>query len=150
MSTAAARRRLVRRLVTSADVRSQADIVEYLSSEGHDVTQATVSRDLQIIGATKGDGDRYVLRDGPDPEEAMRHLARSIDEFVESITASGPLVVLRTPPGAAQVVAAAIDNASVPGVLGSVAGDDTIMVVASAEVTGQGVASNLEQIGSTA
>ncbi len=150
MSTAAARRRLVRRLVTSQDVRSQADIVEYLAGEGHDVTQATVSRDLQIIGATKGDGDRYVLRDGPDPEEAMRHLARSIDEFVESITASGPLVVLRTPPGTAQVVAAAIDNASVPGVLGTVAGDDTIVVVASEAVTGGGVASNLEQIGSTA
>ena len=150
MSTAAARRRLVRRLVTSQDVRSQADIVVHLAGEGHDVTQATVSRDLQIIGATKGDGDRYVLRDGPDPEEAMRHLARSIDEFVEAITASGPLVVLRTPPGAAQVVAAAIDNASVVGVLGTVAGDDTIIVVASEEITGQGVAANLEQIGSTA
>ncbi len=150
MSTAAARRRLVRRLVTSRDVTSQADIVAYLSTEGHDVTQATVSRDLQIIGAAKGDGDRYVLRDGPDPEEALRHLARSIDEFVESITASGPLVVLRTPPGAAQVVAAAIDNAGVTGVLGTVAGDDTIVVVASEEITGAGVATNLEQIGQTA
>lgn len=140
----------MRRLVTSADVRSQGDIVEYLAGEGHDVTQATVSRDLQIIGATKGDGDRYVLRDGPDPEEALRHLAKSIDEFVESITPSGPLVVLRTPPGAAHVVAAAIDNAAVPGVLGTVAGDDTIIVVASEEIAGQGVASNLEQIGSTA
>jgi transcriptional regulator of arginine metabolism len=150
MSTAAARRRLVRRFVTSREVTSQADIVGYLSTEGHDVTQATVSRDLQIIGATKADGDRYVLRDGPDPEEALRHLARSIDEFVESITASGPLVVLRTPPGAAQVVAAAIDNAGVSGVLGTVAGDDTIMIVASEEITGSGVASNLEQIGQTA
>jgi transcriptional regulator of arginine metabolism len=81
---------------------------------------------------------------------SVRHLARSIDEFVESITASGPLVVLRTPPGAAQVVAAAIDNASVQGVLGTVAGDDTIIVVASEAITGGGVASNLEQIGSTA
>ena len=150
MSTAAARRRLVRRLVTSQEVTSQAEIVAHLAGEGHDVTQATVSRDLQIIGATKGDSDRYVLRDGPDPEEALRHLARSIDEFVESITASGPLVVLRTPPGAAQVVAAAIDNAGVAGVLGTVAGDDTILVVASESVTGAGVASNLEQIGSTA
>lgn len=150
MSTAAARRRLVRSLVTSHDITSQAEIVGYLAGEGHDVTQATVSRDLQIIGAAKGNGDRYVLRDGPDPEEALRHLARSIDEFVESITASGPLVVLRTPPGAAQVVAAAIDNADVSGVLGTVAGDDTIMVVASDSVTGAGVAANLEQIGSTA
>ena len=150
MSTAAARRRLVRQLVTSRDVTSQAEIVAYLAGEGHDVTQATVSRDLQIIGATKADGDRYLLRDGPDPEEALRHLARSIDEFVESITASGPLVVLRTPPGAAQVVAAAIDNAGVHGVLGTVAGDDTIMVVASESVAGAGVAENLEQIGSTA
>lgn len=150
MSTAAARRRLVRRLVVSQAVESQAEIVDFLATEGHDVTQATVSRDLQVIGASKGDGDQYVLRDGPDPEEALRHLARSIDEFVESITASGAIVVLRTPPGAAQVVAAAIDNAGIDGVLGTVAGDDTIFVAASEDLAGSGIASRLEQIGATA
>ena len=124
MSTAAARRRLVRQLVTSRDVTSQAEIVAYLAGEGHDVTQATVSRDLQIIGATKADGDRYLLRDGPDPD-------------VRSAAVRA-------------VVAAAVDNAGVEGVLGTVAGDDTIIVVASESVTGAGVAQKFEQIGSTA
>lgn len=150
MSTAAARRRLVRRLIVSQPVNSQAEIVEFLAKEGYDVTQATISRDLHVIGAAKGDGDRYVLRDGPDPEEAMSHLARSIDEFVESINASGSLVVLRTPPGAAQVVAAAIDNAEIEGVLGTVAGDDTIFVAASEAITGSGIVAKLDQIGATA
>lgn len=150
MSTAAARRRLVRRLIVTQAVGSQAEIVDHLAQEGHDVTQATVSRDLQVIGASKGDGDQYVLRDGPDPEEALRHVARSIDEFVESITATGSLVVLRTPPGAAQVVAAAIDNAGIDGVLGTVAGDDTIFVAASEEIKASGIAAKLEQIGATA
>lgn len=150
MSTAAARRRLVRKLITTEAIASQAELVDLLSAEGHEVTQATVSRDLQVIGATKADGDTYRLRGEPDPEEAVRHLARSIDEFVESIRSSGTIVVLRTPPGAAQVVAAAIDNAGLEGVLGTVAGDDTIMVVASEEITGAGVAEALEQIGETA
>ncbi len=114
------------------------------------MTQATVSRDLHVIGASKAEGDTYTLSGEPDPAEAVRHLARSIDEFVESIRASGTIVVLRTPPGAAQVVAAAIDNAGIEGVLGTVAGDDTIMVVASEEITGAGVAETLEQIGETA
>lgn len=150
MSTAAARRRLVRSLITSSAIGSQAELVTLLASEGHDVTQATVSRDLQVIGATKADGERYVLSGEPDPEEAVRHLARSIDEFVESIRSSGSMVVLKTPPGAAQVVAAAIDNAPVDGVLGTVAGDDTIVVVATEAVTGAGVAAILEEIGATA
>ena len=150
MSTAAARRRLVRSLIASQDVHSQAEIVSSLKANGHEVTQATVSRDLQAIGATKNDGESYRLNDRPDPREAMRHLARSIDEFVESIVASGPLVVLKTPPGAAQVVAAAIDNAALAGVIGTVAGDDTILVIAGEAFTGSELIQQLEQIGSTA
>lgn len=150
MSTAAARRRLIRKLITTEPIGSQAELVDRLATEGHEVTQATVSRDLQVIGATKADGDRYILRGEPDQEEAVRHLARSIDEFVESIRSSGPIVVLHTPPGAAQVVAAAIDAAGIDGVLGTVAGDDTIVVVASEQVSGDGVAEKLEQIGETA
>jgi transcriptional regulator of arginine metabolism len=121
-----------------------------LSEAGYEVTQATVSRDLQVIGAGKVDGDSYRLTDRPDPEEALGGLARSIDEFVESIDASGPLVVLKTPPGAAQVVAAAIDNAGLEGVIGTVAGDDTILVITGESVAGRTVADKLEQIGSTA
>lgn len=150
MSTTAARRRFVRNLVGSKDIRSQSEIVAALSTAGYAVTQATVSRDLQVIGAGKVDGDSYRLTDRPHPEEARVGLARSIDEFVESIDASGPLVVLKTPPGAAQVVAAAIDNAGIEGVIGTVAGDDTILVIAGESVMGRTLATTLEQIGSTA
>lgn len=150
MSTTAARRRLVRNLVGTNDLRSQSEIVAALSDAGYEVTQATVSRDLQVIGATKVDGDSYRLTDRPDPAEARGGLARSIDEFVESIAASGPLVVLKTPPGAAQVVAAAIDKAALAGVIGTVAGDDTILVIAAETATGSELAQQLEQIGSTA
>lgn len=149
MSATAARRRVIRTLIADRPVSSQGELVELLAEQGHMVTQATVSRDLQVIGATKAAGDHYVLVGRTDADEAHAALARAIDEFVEAIGFSGTLVVLRTPPGAAQVVAAAIDNAQVEGILGSVAGDDTVLVVASEEQTGEGVAGVLEQIGAS-
>ena len=150
MSTSAARRRVIRSLIVDRPVTSQSELVDLLGSRGYVVTQATVSRDLQTIGAVKADGDRYVLGERMDPDEARAALARIIDEFVESMVPSGNLVVLHTPPGAAQVVAAAIDNAHLDGVLGTVAGDDTILVVAGEQVAGGGVAAELERIGAEA
>ena len=147
MSATAARRRVIRSIIAERPVSSQGELVELLAEQGHSVTQATVSRDLQVIGATKSAGDHYVLVGRTDADEARAALARAIDEFVEGIRSSGPLIVLHTPPGAAQVVAAAIDNAGVPGVIGSVAGDDTVLVVTSDDHTGAGVAGALEEIG---
>jgi transcriptional regulator of arginine metabolism len=149
MSATAARRRVIRSIITERPVASQGELVELLAAQGHAVTQATVSRDLQVIGAAKSGNDHYVLTGRTDADEARAALARAIDEFVEAIRPSGSLVVLHTPPGAAQVVAAAIDNAGVPGVIGSVAGDDTVLVVASEDQTGAGVADALEEIGAT-
>lgn len=100
------------------------------------------------MGAVKADGGRYVVKGRAD--EAITALAKVIDEFVSSIASSGNLVVLKTPPGAAQVVAAAIDAAPLYGVIGTVAGDDTVLVVAGEQVTGRGVAHKLEEIGATA
>ena len=147
MSTTAARRRIIRSLILEHSIGSQAELVEILGEKGHEVTQATVSRDLHVIGAVKHDGDHYVLGGRSDPDEAIAYLARTVDEFVESIQASGNLVVLRTPPGAAQVVAAAIDGARLPEVVGTVAGDDTILVIASERASGRGLASRLEDTG---
>lgn len=151
MSTTAARRRALRSIILERSVGSQTELVELLAGRGHPVTQATVSRDLQVIGAMKdAAGDRYVLADRPDPDEARASLARALDEFVETIQPTGHLVVLRTPPGAAHVVAAAVDNARIAGVLGTVAGDDTVLVVASERVSGRGIAHKLEEIGAGA
>ncbi len=147
MSTTASRRRVIRGLILERSIGNQAELVEILAGRGYEVTQATVSRDLHVIGAVKHDGDHYVLGGRSDPDEAVSYLARTIDEFVESIQASGNLVVLRTPPGAAQVVAAAIDGAHLPEVVGTVAGDDTILVIASEKSSGRALASKLEDTG---
>lgn len=147
MSATSARRRLIRSIISERPVSSQAELVGLLAQRGHEVTQATVSRDLSEIGAVKIGPEGYQVGVADEPDEAVLALSRSLDEFVESIASSGKLVVLRTPPGAAQVVAAAIDRAGLDGVIGTVAGDDTILVVASEQSSGRGIQHKLEEIG---
>lgn len=147
MSTTAARRRAIRNLILDQAVSSQAELVELLEARGMSVTQATVSRDLAVIGATKANEDHYRIGERGDPDEALAYLGRTIDEFVESIQSSGNTVVLKTPPGAAQVVASAIDGAALADVLGSVGGDDTILVISTHADGGTALASKFEQIG---
>jgi transcriptional regulator of arginine metabolism len=122
-------------------VRSQAELAELLAGGGLQVTQATLSRDLEELGAVKlrpADGGLpvYVVPEDGSPLTARRdddapphRLARLFGDLLTSAEASGGLVVLRTPPGAAQFLASAIDRAGLPGVLGTIAGDDTILVV---------------------
>jgi transcriptional regulator of arginine metabolism len=148
MTSIAARRRALRRLVQTRQKTTQADLVEGLSARGFTVTQATVSRDLRALGATRS-GGRYVLGAPPEPAAARRELAAAVDGHVESIQTSGPLIVLRTPPAAAQVVASAIDHAELEGVIGTLAGDDTVLVVAAEGVLGARIARQLEHLGAT-
>ncbi len=143
MPDTAARRRAIRRIIETAPVRSQAQLVDDLSGQGFSVTQATVSRDLGAMGARKN-GDRYTFRRGPLED---RDLARTISEYAESIAASANLVVIKTPPGAAQVLAAAIDAFDPQGVLGTVAGDDTVLIVTAAVDGGAKLQTQLEAIG---
>lgn len=140
----AARRRAIRRLVAKGPVQKQAELVEELRSLGFTVTQATVSRDLTAIGVTKN-GSNYGFRGRGLADRD--YLARTLSNYVESFASSGNLVVLRTPPGAAQVVAAAIDGSDLDGVLGTVAGDDTVLVVADRSDGGMELAQKLETIG---
>ena len=114
--------------------------------------QATVSRDLQSVGAVKARdaaGElRYVIGNGhisgDDPEGV---LGRLLSEYAESINVSGSLVVVKTPPGAAHVVAAAIDAVGLAGTIGTVAGDDTMLIIADEATTGAAVARDLERMG---
>lgn len=129
---------------------SQSELVDLLASRGHAVTQATVSRDLQVVGAVKAGDERYKLADRADPGEALESMARAVDEYVEAITPSGNLVVLHTPPGAAHIVAAALDRAGLEAVAGTVAGDDTVLVVAAEPASGRDVARILEHMGARA
>jgi len=150
MSTTAARRRVIRNLILDQAVTSQAELVEMLEARGMSVTQATISRDLAVIGASKANDDHYRIGERGDPDEAVAYLGRTIDEFVESIQHSGNIVVMKTPPGAAMVVASAIDGAALTDVLGSVGGDDTVLVISAAAEGGPQLAAKLEQIGARA
>lgn len=137
------RRAVLRDLVARYAVSSQSELVGLLAGAGITATQATVSRDLDELGITKtrgADGTvSYAL-----PE--MPALAQALRQFVVDIDASGNLAVVRTPPGTATAVAIAIDGSDVPGVLATLQGDDTVLVVAREPATGREVADRLRAI----
>ena len=144
------RQHRIARLLEHHDVTSQAQVVDLLAGEGVVATQATVSRDLEELGAVKvrmpgGETVYAVLQfeERPAPEEQLK---RVFSEWVVEVAHSGNLVVLRTPPGSAHVVGSAIDRAGLPDVLGTVAGDDTVLVVAPEGMEGAKVARRLSEL----
>ncbi len=146
------RRAVLFELVESGVVGSQAAAVEALAQRGIVATQATVSRDLDDLGAVKirdGGGVRYaigVAGDGPPAGSPYGiSLPRVLNDFIVGEYASGPIAVLKTPPGHAAMVAAAVDRAHLAGVVGSIAGDDTIFVCADETVGGAGILRELER-----
>ena len=148
----ASRRRLIRRYISGGSVTSQQQLVALLDEAGHTVTQATVSRDLDTLGAVKTRSAGHSHYEIPDEDrfafsERAAAVARTMAEWVESMSYSGNLVVVHTPPGAAHLVAGAIDGAGVTGVLGTVAGDDTVLIVVTDEVGGANLVSGLERMG---
>ena len=135
------RQHRVARLLAEHAVTSQGQLVELLAAEGVASTQATVSRDLEDLGAIKvrvGGGETvYAIPELPSEQRAPEdHLRRVFSEWVVEVAHSANIVVLRTPPGSAHVVASALDRTGLPGVLGTVAGDDTIMVVVTEDTSG--------------
>ncbi|MEY2467443.1 MAG: transcriptional regulator of arginine metabolism [Actinomycetota bacterium] len=133
-------------LLEAGNVNSQAQLVDLLAESGVVATQATVSRDLEDMGAVKirvrGGETAYALPELPAQRVAPEdHLRRVLSEWLVEVSYSGPVVVLRTPPGSAHVVGSAIDRAGLEDILGTVAGDDTLMVIASEKVGGKKVAS---------
>lgn len=145
-SDRADRLRVLRRLVSRSDLASHGEVVEALAAHGFDVTQATVSRDLSSIGAVKvrqADGS-HAYRTGLAEESGARAaLDGTLRQFVTDVLSSGNLAVLRTPPACAQPVASALDLASLPEVIATVAGDDTVIVVAAEDTTGAALAQRL-------
>ena len=124
-------------LLRSHEVRSQGELLTLLSRDGVEVTQATLSRDLVEVGAVKVRKGRqlvYALPDGGSPvtsEDLPVRLRRAADELLVSARCAGNQVILRTPPGAANYLASCIDQSHLAEVLGTIAGDDTILVVAA-------------------
>ena len=120
-------------MLDGSTISSQEELREALASGGFPVTQATVSRDLDAIGAVRVRTERayvYQISAGVASVEQVA-LFQAVDEFVSSVTTSGNLVVLHVPPGAAQFVASRIDAAAIEGIAGTIAGDDTILIVAA-------------------
>lgn len=129
----------IRRIVRSEQVRTQRDLVERLSNEGFVCTQATVSRDVTEMGLSK-------LRDGAYVLAEDLHLHRMISELVISVVCSGPLVLIKSTPGTAQGVAAALDGAGLEGVLGSIAGDDTVLIITEGDRGAVRLSSSIEKL----
>ena len=146
-----ARRALVISFVNQGLVHSQNDLVELLADEGIEVTQATASRDLEEIGAVRGRDQSGSLRYQflSESNENRSRLSRASDELVLSVVASGNLVVLKTPAGGAQLLASTLDRASgsgeLPNIIGTIAGDDTVLVVSKSASGGKQLEKQLRE-----
>jgi transcriptional regulator of arginine metabolism len=155
-ATKAARHQRIVHLLNHHPVRSQVDLVELLAGEGLVVTQATLSRDLveldavrvrgadgALVYAVPGEGGDRTPVAGVETAASTHRLARLCAELLVSAEASANLVVLRTPPGAAQFLASALDRAELSSVLGTIAGDDSVLVISRSSDGGEALAAKL-------
>ena len=140
--TKSARQQRIIEILGTHQVRSQADLAELLAEAGVSVTQATLSRDLVELDAVKvripsgalvyavpAEGGDRTPRAAAESAASEGRLARLLGELLVSAEASANLVILRTPPGAAQFLASAFDRTQMADILGTIAGDDTVLVI---------------------
>lgn len=125
VNSVAARRAKVVSLIESGVILSQSDLVKELKKAGYRVTQATASRDLEEIGAVRG-SEGYRLASSSD-DSLSRVLTN--EKLILSVESSGNLAVVRTPPGGAQLLASNLDHSGIKSIIGTIAGDDTVLVV---------------------
>ena len=140
------RQRMIADWLRTHRLGSQEDVVARLALAGLAATQATVSRDLDELGAVKVRRDgaiRYVIPDETEPGHAAARLDRLLAEWVDAIIPAGNLLVLRTPPGSANLVANALDGARLSDIAGTIAGDDTIFVALADGVEADAAAERL-------
>ena len=153
--TRTGRQRRIVELLGRHAVRSQAHLLDLLAEDGIEVTQATLSRDLLELGAVKvrsgrtlvyavpGEGGDRTARPAPGAGELSDRLRRVCEELLVTAEVSHNLVIVRTPPGAANYLASAIDHTELAGVLGTIAGDDTIMVITTGAPASRRTATHL-------
>ena len=151
MMTKTQRQHRINELIEREVISTAAQLVTRLQAEGITATQATVTRDLQELGTIKVRDEhgsrRIVVASSPKMSSPpLDHLRRMMGEWVVSVDSSANLVVLRTPPGCAHVVASALARRAFEGVLGSVAGDDTLLVIASDEHGGAAMAASFREL----
>jgi transcriptional regulator of arginine metabolism len=141
----------IAKLISQAPISAQQQLVDMLAEEGITATQATVSRDLDELGAIKvkgpGGASIYAIPDLPrDQISTEGYLKRVLGEWVVEVVSSGDLVMLKTPPGCAHVVASALDRTRPDGVLGTVAGDDTVLILADQPMGGDRLAGMMREV----
>ena len=150
--TVSSRRSLVADLVSTNRVHSQQELLELLQTQGFSVTQATLSRDLEALGATKpsdpdGSGAHYIVPSESNTslraQGSRQALMRALHELLLSAEYSQVMVVVRTPPGGAQFLAGHLDRSGCFDTLGTVAGDDTIFLVARSEIEAKKICNDL-------
>ena len=151
MSSKEQRQRTIAELIRAGALASQEELAERLAGLGHAVTQATISRDLEQLGAVKvrrAGQPGYALpeqvRDAPRPQ-----LARILRDWVRSIATADNLVVIKTPPGSAHLVGVALDQSDLPGVVGTICGDDTIFVATPTSRTAEKLVAELNAASSS-
>jgi transcriptional regulator of arginine metabolism len=145
----AERQSIIIDIIHTGGVHNQRQIMYELECRDVPATQATVSRDLDELGAIKVRGAYVIPDDGTPvlgPENGTGRVARLLGELLTGSDASGNLAVLRTPPGAAHYLASALDRAGLHDVVGTIAGDDTILVVAREPLTGAQLVARLREL----
>jgi transcriptional regulator of arginine metabolism len=132
------RQRIIADLLRQEPITSQEEVTARLAAAGLEVTQATVSRDLDQLGAVKvkkGGSIRYVLpAEIGDSDWAAARLGRIFADWVLTVETAGHMLVLKTPPGSAHIVGVALDQAKLPEVAGTISGDDTLFVALKDEI----------------
>ena len=128
------RQRAILALIAARPIRSQEELAMLLEQQGYEATQATISRDVKELGLMKvplkgGQGGAFKYVEPSVGPMFSSRLHRMVAELVSSVRGSVNQIVLRTPPGSAMMVASAIDNAEWPEVMGTIGGDDTILVI---------------------
>ena len=144
----ARRQAVIRDIVQREPIRSQEQLRRRVKAEGYDVTQATLSRDIRELGLVKGGADGAYQAPGESAANGSTVIAllqRALAEYLARIDQVQQLLVLRTGPGQAQLLAVALDRARLPEVVGTVAGDDTILIIAPDSRRARALVKRLEE-----
>ncbi len=148
-SSVSARRAKAISLIKAGVVHSQSDLVKLLKKAGFVVTQATASRDLEEVGAvrSRNESGELVYQIGASSDGAISKSMPLPSDLILSVESSGNLVVVRTPPGGAQFLASSLDNSGIKSIIGTIAGDDTVLVVSKKSNGGADLAKELLSVG---
>ena len=149
MSSVTARRAKAIALIKAGRIHSQSDLVRELKKSGFDVTQATASRDLEEIGAVRARSasGESIYKISDSDEESLSRTMPVPSSLIISVESSGNLAVVRTPPGGAQLLASSLDHSGISEIIGTIAGDDTVLVVSRKATGGAQLAKELRAYG---